>query len=82
LASIRVSSTIAIVIAIANGIPLTIAVHVHMVYIYVWPDDGSLTEPKHVATLKSVVLDEYCCTIYCDILQQNEIENIKKFNVY
>jgi hypothetical protein len=44
-------------------------------------DDDSLTEPKHVATLdatlKSVVLDGYCCTIYCDIHHHNGMENIK-----
>jgi hypothetical protein len=44
-----------------------------------------MTEPKHVATLdaalKSVVLDGYCCTICCDILQHNGMENIKIFIV-
>jgi hypothetical protein len=55
----------------AYGILLAITLYVHKVYIYVWPDDASLTEPKHVATLdptlKSVVLDGYCCTIYYDM---------------
>jgi hypothetical protein len=52
-----------------------------MVKIYVWHDDGSLTEPKHVttldATLKSVVLDGYFRTIYCDVLEHNGMVNIK-----
>jgi hypothetical protein len=56
-----------------------------MVQIYVWPDDGSLTEPKHVATpgttLKSVVLNGYCCTIYFDILKHKWMENIKMLTV-
>jgi hypothetical protein len=52
---------------------------------YVWPDDVSLTEPKHVATLEatlqSVMLNGYCCAICCDILQHNWMENIKIFIV-
>jgi hypothetical protein len=41
----NVASIVAACFSSVNAIEL----HVHMVLIYVWPDDGSLTEPKHVA---------------------------------
>jgi hypothetical protein len=57
-----------------------------MVWVYVWPDDGSLEEPKHVATLdatlnhlvRRIFLYSFF-NYYYHILQHNGMENMKLF---